>query len=112
MVLDRNTSIKNIIEAIDAYRPLTPEDIVVTHDSVRPFITLRMIQDNIQLAQNHDAVDTVVEAVDTIVESTNGQFITDIPNRAHLYQDKHLKHSVARTSWTFMDLFLMKRRKS
>ena len=86
---DRNTSIEKIIEAIeaiDAYRSLTPEDIVVTHDSVRPFITLRMIQDNIQLAQNHDAVDTVVEAVDTIVESTNGQFITDIPNRAHLYQ--------------------------
>ena len=63
---DRNTSIEKIIEAIDAYRPLTPEDIVVTHDSVRPFITLRMIQDNIKLAQNHDAVDTVVEAVDTI----------------------------------------------
>ena len=29
---DRNTSIEKIIEAIDAYRPLTPEDIVVTHD--------------------------------------------------------------------------------
>ena len=83
---DRNSSIEKIIEAIDAYRPLTADDIVVTHDSVRPFITLRMIQDNIALAQNHDAVDTVVEAVDTIVESTNGQFITDIPNRAHLYQ--------------------------
>ena len=83
---DRNTSIEKIIEVIDDYRPLTLEDIAVTHDSVRPFITLRMIQDNIQLAQNHDAVDTVVEAVDTIVESTNGQFITDIPNRAHLYQ--------------------------
>ena len=79
-------SIEKIIEAIDAYRPLTADDIVVTHDSVRPFITLRMIQDNIELAKNHDAVDTVVEAVDTIVESTNGQFITDIPNRAHLYQ--------------------------
>ena len=83
---DRNTSIEKIIEAIDAYCPLTPEDIVVTHDSVRPFITLRMIQDNIKICQDHDAVDTVVEAVDTIVESTNGQFITDIPNRAHLYQ--------------------------
>ncbi len=78
---DRNSSIEKIIEAIDAYRPLTEDDIVVTHDSVRPFITLRMIQDNIALAQKHDAVDTVVEAVDTIVESTNGQFITDIPNR-------------------------------
>ena len=83
---DRNTSIEKIIEAINAYRPITLEDIVVTHDSVRPFITLRMIHDNIKLAQDHDAVDTVVEAVDTIVESTNGQFITDIPNRAHLYQ--------------------------
>lgn len=82
---DRNTSIEKIIEAIDAYRPLTPEDIVVTHDSVRSFITLRMIQDNIKFCQDHDAVDTVVEAVDTIVESTNGQFITDIPNRVHLY---------------------------
>jgi len=60
---DRNTSIEKIIEAINAYRPITLEDIVVTHDSVRPFITLRMIQDNIALAQNHDAVDTVVEAV-------------------------------------------------
>ena len=30
-------------------------------------ITLRMIQDNIKLAQR-DAVDTVVEAIDTIVE--------------------------------------------
>ena len=82
---DRNTSIEKIIEAIDAYRPLTPEDIVVTHDSVRSFITLRMIQDNIKFCQDHDAVDTVVEAVDTIVESINGQFITDIPNRVHLY---------------------------
>ena len=45
-----------------------------------------MIQDNIKLCQDHDAVDIVVEAVDTIVESTNGQFITDIPNRAYLYQ--------------------------
>ena len=61
-----------------------------------------MIQDNIQLAQNHDAVDTVVEAVDTIVESTNGQFITDIPNRAHLYQRTNASNnSVARTSWIF-----------
>lgn len=45
-----------------------------------------MIQDNIKLCQDHDAVDTVLEAVDTIVKSTNGQFITDIPNRAYLYQ--------------------------
>ena len=83
---DRNTTIENIIKAIDDYKELTDEDIVITHDSVRPFITLRIIKDNIRLAKECDAVDTVVEAVDTIVESTNGEYITNIPNRAHYYQ--------------------------
>ena len=83
---DRNTTIENIIKAIDDYKELTDEDIVITHDSVRPFITLRIIKDNICLAKECDAVDTVVEAVDTIVESTNGEYITNIPNRAHYYQ--------------------------
>ena len=83
---DRNTTIENIIRAIDDYKELTNEDIVITHDSVRPFITLRIIKDNIRLAKECDAVDTVVEAVDTIVESTNGEYITNIPNRAHYYQ--------------------------
>lgn len=83
---DRNTTIENIIRAIDDYKELTDEDIVITHDSVRPFITLRIIKDNIRLAKECDAVDTLVEAVDTIVESTNGEYITNIPNRAHYYQ--------------------------
>ncbi len=62
-------------------------------DSVRPSITLRMIQDNIKLAQNHDAV-VVVEAVDTIVGAL-------MVNSLQIFQivlsikDKHLKHSVA-----------------
>ena len=84
--VDRNTTIENIIKRINEYKELTDEDIVVTHDSVRPFITLRIIKDNIRLAKESDAVDTVVEAVDTIVESTNGEYITNIPNRAHYYQ--------------------------
>ena len=83
---DRNTTIENIIKAINDYKELTDEDIVITHDSVRPFITLRIIKDNIRLAKECDVVDTVVEAVDTIVESTNGEYITNIPNRAHYYQ--------------------------
>lgn len=83
---DRNTTIEKIIDRIAQEKPLTDEDIVITHDSVRPFISLRMIQENIALAQENDAVDTVVEAVDTIVESTDGSYITNIPNRAHLYQ--------------------------
>ena len=109
---DRNTSIEKIIEAIDAYRPITPEDIVITHDSVRPFITLRMIQDNIKLAQNHDAVDTVVEAVDTIVESTNASLSRIFQIVLTFIKVKPLKLFAARISWICMVPYLIKKRKS
>ena len=41
---DRNSTIENIITAIDELQPLTEEDIIVTHDSVRPFVSLKTIQ--------------------------------------------------------------------
>lgn len=83
---DRNTTIENIIRKIDSIKPITKDDIIVTHDSVRPFVTVRTIKDNIELLANNDAADTVVEATDTIVESKNNTIITDIPDRKYLYQ--------------------------
>lgn len=83
---DRNSTIENVIKRIHNINPITKDDIIVTHDSVRPFVTLRTIRDNIELAQQYDAVDTVVEATDTIVESTNNAIITNIPDRKYLYQ--------------------------
>ena len=61
------------------------DDIVVTHDAVRPFITQRIINDNIEAALKHAAVDTVVPAIDTIVQGTEGK-IDDIPVRSTMYQ--------------------------
>lgn len=83
---DRNTTIENIIKAANDIQPITDEDIIVTHDSVRPFISLKTIQENIKLAAKFDAVDTVVEATDTIVQSLDNTLITDIPERQFLYQ--------------------------
>lgn len=83
---DRNTTIKNIITAANNICPITDEDIIVTHDSVRPFVSLKTIQENIKLAAKFDAVDTVVEATDTIVQSLDNTLITDIPERQFLYQ--------------------------
>ena len=91
--VDRNTTIENIINRINEYKPLTDEDIIVTHDSVRPFITLRIIKDNIHLAKESDAVDTVVEAVDTIVESTNGEYISTFQTEHTTTKVKHHKVS-------------------
>lgn len=83
---DRNGTIMNIIHFIEESFGLNEKDILVTHDAVRPFLTHRIIEENIEYGLEHGAVDTVIDAIDTIVESKDGIKITDIPNRNHMYQ--------------------------
>src|SRR5690625_2653728 len=83
---ERNDTIMNIIKYIEEKEGLTDEDILVTHDAVRPFLTHRIIEENIKMGMEYGAVDTVIEAIDTIVESTDKQFIKDIPRRDIMYQ--------------------------
>ncbi len=83
---DRNSTILNIVQGIEEDFGESEEHIIVTHDSVRPFVTLRMISENIKYAKEYGAVDTVTAAVDTIVVSKDGKFITDIPDRRMMYQ--------------------------
>ncbi|MEA4956798.1 Ribitol-5-phosphate cytidylyltransferase [bioreactor metagenome] len=82
----RNETIMNAISYIEDNYDVEDEDIIITHDSVRPFITHRIIEDNIKFAKKFGACDTVIPATDTIVESNNGNFITNIPNRQNMYQ--------------------------
>ena len=83
---DRNESIFKGIEFIDKTFGINNEDIIVTHDAVRPFITNRIICENIKYAQEFGATDTVVPAFDTIVESLDGDIINKIPIRDNMYQ--------------------------
>ncbi|MDQ5984142.1 MAG: Ribitol-5-phosphate cytidylyltransferase [Eubacteriales bacterium SKADARSKE-1] len=83
---DRSDTILNIITAIKNSFPDNKEDVIVTHDSVRPFVTKRIIDDNIDAAIKYGACDTVVSSADTIVVSNNNDTITDIPNRNFMYQ--------------------------
>lgn len=82
----RNETIMNGIRFVEKTYGLTDDDIIVTHDAVRPFLTHRIIEENIDAALETGAVDTVIEALDTIVESSNHEVITDIPVRDHMYQ--------------------------
>lgn len=82
----RNDTIMNSIAHIEANYGLDEETIIVTHDSVRPFVTHRILEDNIRYAKEMGACDTVIPATDTIVESANNQYITNIPDRSKMYQ--------------------------
>lgn len=83
---DRNSTIFNIINSIKERYGDDEDNIVVTHDSVRPFVTNRIIDENIDAAIKYGACDTVIAATDTIVTSENGSTITSIPNRKFMYQ--------------------------
>ncbi|MDO4521886.1 MAG: 2-C-methyl-D-erythritol 4-phosphate cytidylyltransferase [Eubacteriales bacterium] len=82
----RNETIMNSIRHIEEQYGLDEDTIIVTHDSVRPFVTHRILEDNIRYAREAGACDTVIPATDTIVESTNHCNITNIPDRAKMYQ--------------------------
>lgn len=82
----RNETIMNAIKFIEDEGNLDDDTIIVTHDSVRPFVTHRIITENIESAKQFGACDTVVPATDTIVESADNSCISAIPDRSKMYQ--------------------------
>lgn len=58
----RQQSVAAALRAISA----APDDIVLVHDAVRPFVTQQIIQDVIQAAQKYGAAIAGVPAVDTV----------------------------------------------
>lgn len=81
----RNETIMNICNYIKTISE-NEGNIVVTHDAVRPFITQRIIKENIEMCEKYGSVDTVISATDTIVQAEDGKFISDIPVRNQMYQ--------------------------
>lgn len=83
---NRNETIKNIVEGAKESFKADEDTILVSHDAVRPFLSLRIIEDNVKAAKEYGVCDTVVSATDTIVQSEEEGFITDIPVRKTMYQ--------------------------
>lgn len=82
---DRNESIVNGCAYIKEKYGVNDNDIVLTHDAVRPFVTTRIIEENIEKINDYDAIDTIIPATDTIVE-TSSDLIENIPLRSKMFQ--------------------------
>ncbi|MDY2589176.1 MAG: 2-C-methyl-D-erythritol 4-phosphate cytidylyltransferase [Agathobacter sp.] len=82
----RNETIMNSIKYIEQEGNLDENTVIVTHDSVRPFVTHRILDENVKAALKFGACDTVVAATDTIVESLDNNIISQIPDRSKMYQ--------------------------
>lgn len=82
----RNDTLENAVKYVEENAAVDDDTIIVTHDAVRPFLTSRIISENVLYAKQYGATDTVIPATDTIVESEDGKLISSIPNRKLMYQ--------------------------
>ena len=82
----RNDTLRNAITWLQDHYELDETSIFVTHDAVRPFLTQKMIDDNIAAVESFGACGTCIPATDTIVVSEDGTLISDIPDRSRLHQ--------------------------
>ena len=82
---DREGTLLNTLGAICEHNDVGPDDIALIHDSVRPFLTGRIIDDVIREMAYCDACNTVIPVNDTIVQSADGKVISGMPVRSELF---------------------------
>ena len=82
---DRSISMINGCNYILDNYAVNDDDIIITHDAVRPFVTTRIINDNIDKIKSYNAITTVIPATDTIAE-IDKNIISSIPIRSKMFQ--------------------------
>jgi len=81
---NRSDSLANAISAV-LENGATEDDILITHDGARPFVTTEMICQNIEDTIIAGCAGCAVPAVDTILISSNGEDIDSIPPRSQVW---------------------------
>lgn len=85
---NKNLSIIQFIRHIERTYGITPEDIILCHDAIRPFVTQRIISENIAIAAAQGVANTVMRTVDTIILSNDGRAISDMPERGYTFAEQ------------------------
>lgn len=80
VVAGGQTGLGSVLNGIRSLSENSPEDIILIHDSVRPFLTSRDIEENVKVAEKHGVAVTSVPCVETLVMvDESGRADTQIP---------------------------------
>jgi 2-C-methyl-D-erythritol 4-phosphate cytidylyltransferase len=85
---NKTLSVQMVTEYIKDNWGMGDGDILITHDAVRPFVTQRMIEDNLKVAENHGAAITVMVTNDTIIVSKDGEFLSSVPSKTQMMAEQ------------------------
>lgn len=83
---NRNLSVKNGCRFITEHYNITDDDIVLTHDAVRPFINSRIIKDNITAVKEFGSANTVMPVYDSIISSVDKDFVFENVPRNNIFR--------------------------
>lgn len=61
------------------------EDIILTHDAVRPFVSEKMIKESIENARSGHFCTVAIGATDTVCISEDGETIDSVPDRKKIF---------------------------
>jgi len=86
---ERLDSFVNVMNAVTDEYGLNADDVLICHDSVRPFVRQQMIDDCIDAALEDDFSLTVVPTSDTIHVAADDKFIDGTLERAMLYNGQN-----------------------
>ncbi|MCD8291578.1 MAG: 2-C-methyl-D-erythritol 4-phosphate cytidylyltransferase [Prevotella sp.] len=82
---ERIQSFLSIINDIKAKHGINADDIVLSHDAVRPFVTKEIILDCIEQTKLHRVAMATIQSADTTYTSTRAGFLTSTYDRKSLF---------------------------
>lgn len=82
---ERIDSFISVIKDISADERINTDDVLICHDSVRPFVRRQMIEACISETKKYALAQTSIPATDTIFSSKEPDFITGTLNRNELF---------------------------
>ena len=96
---ERFSSMRNIVQY--CAEVWGKETVLVIHDCARPFVSKRILADNIEMLEQFDMVTTSVPTIDTVLLSDDGKRSSRVPNRSEVFLDQGPQTFVA---GEFLDL--------
>jgi len=86
---------ENKAESIDAVARYINEtwgvandDVLIAHDAIRPFVTQRIINDNIDAARRCGAANTAIMTNDAVLVSKDGHLLDEVPPHEIMYAEQ------------------------
>lgn len=83
---NRNSSVQNGCCFLSKNFNIADDDVILTHDAVRPFINSRVIKDNISAVEKFGAANTVMPVYDSVIRTSTGDFLSEHLPRNELYR--------------------------